>query len=131
MKQSMNGWPTPRRRLEYLARRGAIATATGSDFILTGAAGNLRGTAKRLRLLVRDETGELPMAEPDVTNGDEIDDTYDPSTVEANRNIQQGGGVGARDLARQDEPAEIVTPDGDDSDEDAPVEALGTAHPKA
>lgn len=71
------------------------------------------------------------MAEPDVTNGDEIDDTYDPSTVEANRNIQQGGGVGARDLARQDEPAEIVTPDGDDSDEDAPVEALGTAHPKA
>jgi hypothetical protein len=71
------------------------------------------------------------MAEPDVTNGDEVDDTYDPSTVEANRNIQQGGGVGARDLARQDEPAEIVTPDGDDSDEDAPVEALGTAHPKA
>ena len=70
------------------------------------------------------------MAEPDVTNGDEIDDTYDPSTVEANRNIQQGGGVGARDLARQDEPAEIVTPDGDDSDDDAPVEALGVAHPK-
>ena len=70
------------------------------------------------------------MAEPDVTNGDEIDDTYDPSTVEANRNIQQGGGVGARDLARQDEPAEIVTPDGDESDDDAPVEALGIAHPK-
>jgi hypothetical protein len=70
------------------------------------------------------------MAEPDVTNGDEVDDTYDPSTVEANRNIQQGGGVGARDLARQDEPAEIVTPDGDDSDDDAPVEALGVAHPK-
>jgi hypothetical protein len=70
------------------------------------------------------------MAEPDVTNGDEVDDTYDPSTVEANRNIQQGGGVGARDLARQDEPAEIVTPDGDDSDDDAPVEALGAAHPK-
>jgi hypothetical protein len=70
------------------------------------------------------------MAEPDVTNSDEVDDTYDPSTVEANRNIQQGGGVGARDLARQDEPAEIVTPDGDDSDDDAPVEALGVAHPK-
>jgi hypothetical protein len=70
------------------------------------------------------------MAEPDVTNGEEVDDTYDPSTVEANRNIQQGGGVGARDLARQDEPAEIVTPDGDDSDDDAPVEALGVAHPK-
>jgi len=68
------------------------------------------------------------MAEPDVTNGDEVDDTYDPSTVEANRNIQQGGGVGARDLARQDEPVEIVTPDSDD--DDAPVEALGLAHPK-
>lgn len=70
------------------------------------------------------------MADLDVTNGDETDDSYDPSTVEANRNIQQGGGVGARDLARQDEPAEIVTPDGDDSDGDAPVEALGVAHPK-
>ncbi|MGR4865909.1 hypothetical protein [Caulobacter sp. LARHSG274] len=68
------------------------------------------------------------MAEPDVTNGDEADDAYDPSTVEANRNIQQGGGVGARDLARQDEPAEIVTPDGDE--DDAAPEALGTAHPK-
>jgi hypothetical protein len=66
------------------------------------------------------------MAEPDVTNGDEVDDTYDPSTVEANRNIQQGGGVGARDLARQEEPAEIVTPE----DDEAPVEALGLAHPK-
>ena len=70
------------------------------------------------------------MADLDVTNGDEADDAYDPSTVEANRNIQQGGGVGARDLARQDEPAEIVTPDSDDSDDDAPAEALGTAHPK-
>ena len=69
------------------------------------------------------------MADLDVTNGDEADDSYDPSTVEANRNIQQGGGVGARDLARQDEPAEIVTPDGDE--DDAPAEALGTAHPKA
>jgi hypothetical protein len=66
------------------------------------------------------------MAEPDVTNGDEVDDTYDPSTVEANRNIQQGGGVGARDLARQEEPTEVVTPE----DDDAPVEAMGLAHPK-
>ncbi len=70
------------------------------------------------------------MADLDVTNGDEAEDTYAPSTVEANRNIQQGGGVGARDLAQQDEPAEIVTPDGDDSDDDAPVESLGQAHPK-
>ena len=66
------------------------------------------------------------MAEPDVTNGDDVDDTYDPSTVEANRNIQQGGGVGARDLARQEEPTEIRVPD----DDDAPAEALGLAHPK-
>jgi hypothetical protein len=66
------------------------------------------------------------MAEPDVTNGDEVDDTYDPSTVEANRNIQRGGGVGARDLARQEEPTEVVTPE----DDDAPVEAMGLAHPK-
>ena len=70
------------------------------------------------------------MAEPDVTNGEEIDDTYDPSTVEANRNIQQGGGVGARDLAQQEEPVEIITPEADDSDDDAPVEALGLAPPK-
>jgi hypothetical protein len=70
------------------------------------------------------------MARPDVTNGDEADDAYDPSTIEANRNIQQGGGVGARDLARQDEPVEIVTPDSDGGDDDAAVEALGTAHPK-
>jgi hypothetical protein len=66
------------------------------------------------------------MAEPDVTNGDDVDHTYDPSTVEANRNIQQGGGVGARDLARQEEPTEIRAPE----DDDAPVEALGLAHPK-
>lgn len=66
------------------------------------------------------------MAEPDVTNGDEDDGVYDPSTVEANRNIQQGGGVGARDLARQEEPTEVVTPE----DDDEPVEALGLAHPK-
>ncbi len=70
------------------------------------------------------------MARPDVTNGEETDDAYDPSTVEANRNIQQGGGVGARDLARQDEPAEVVTPDGDGEDDDVPFETLGTARPK-
>jgi len=71
------------------------------------------------------------MAEPDetpnVTNGDEDDSAYDPSTVEANLNIERGGGVGARDLARQREPTEIVTPDDED---DGPTEALGLAHPK-
>lgn len=70
------------------------------------------------------------MADPDetldVTNGDEDDGAYDPSTVEANRNIEQGGGVGARDLARQREPSEIVTPE----DDEEQVEALGLAHPK-
>lgn len=72
------------------------------------------------------------MAEPDetldVTNGDEDDTVYDPSTVEANLNIERGGGVGARDLARQREPTEIVTPDDED---EGPTEALGLAHPKA
>jgi len=55
------------------------------------------------------------------------DDVYDPSTPEANHNIQQGGGVGARDLARQEEPSEIV-PEGDHG-EDAPPEPIGLAHP--
>ncbi|MEJ2814252.1 hypothetical protein [Caulobacter sp. CCG-8] len=71
------------------------------------------------------------MAEPhetlDVTNGDEDDGVYDPSTVEANLNIEHGGGVGARDLARQREPTEVVTPDDED---DGPTEGLGRAHPK-
>jgi hypothetical protein len=56
------------------------------------------------------------------------DDVYDPSTPEANHNIQQGGGVGARDLAKQGEPAEIVA---EDDEDDAPTEAIGLAHPVA
>ena len=54
------------------------------------------------------------------------DDVYDPSTPEANHNIQQGGGVGARDLAKQGEPTENVS---DDDEDDAPTEAIGLAHP--
>lgn len=54
------------------------------------------------------------------------DDVYDPSTPEANHNIQQGGGVGARDLAKQGEPTEIVP---EDDEDDAPTEAIGLAHP--
>lgn len=46
---------------------------------------------------------------------------------EANHNIQQGGGVGARDLARQDEPSEIVPED--DHGEDPLTEPAGQAHP--
>ncbi|WP_419319278.1 hypothetical protein ACN2C7_00660 [Caulobacter sp. ErkDOM-E] len=56
----------------------------------------------------------------------ERDDIYDPTTPEANHNIQQGGGVGARDLARQEEPTEIV-PENDP--DEAPTEAMGLAHP--
>ncbi len=56
----------------------------------------------------------------------EREDIYDPSTPEVNRNIQQGGGVGARDLARQDEPDE-TTP-AEDADE-TPTEPMGRAHP--
>ena len=56
----------------------------------------------------------------------ERDDIYDPSTPEANRNIQQGGGVGARDLARQDEPEEAA--EAEDADE-TPTEPMGRAHP--
>jgi hypothetical protein len=55
------------------------------------------------------------------------DDVYDPSTPEANHNIQQGGGVGARDLARQGEPEEVI-PEGADEDDAAP-EPIGRAHP--
>jgi hypothetical protein len=57
----------------------------------------------------------------------ERDDVYDPTTPEANRNIHDGGGVGARDLARQEEPSEVV-PEGDHGEE-APAEPIGLAHP--
>lgn len=57
------------------------------------------------------------------------DDIYDPTTPEANHNIQDGGGVGARDLARQEEPSEVV-PEGDHG-EDPPAEPIGLAHPVA
>jgi len=61
----------------------------------------------------------------------EREDAYDPTSVEVERNIQQGGGVGARDLARQAEPSEAVTEDAGDEDQDAPTEGLGRAHPHA
>ena len=57
----------------------------------------------------------------------EREDAYDPDSVEVERNIQQGGGVGARDLARQAEPSVVVA---EDTDEDyAPEEPIGRAHP--
>lgn len=55
------------------------------------------------------------------------DDVYDPTTPEANHNIHQGGGVGARDLARQEEPEKIVAEDADE--DDASPEPIGRAHP--
>ncbi|WP_164467301.1 hypothetical protein [Caulobacter flavus] len=52
------------------------------------------------------------MADPEDT------ETYDPSTPEANRAIQQGIGVGARDLAAQRDPGEGDAPLDDAVDED-------------
>ncbi|MBI1685989.1 hypothetical protein [Caulobacter hibisci] len=56
------------------------------------------------------------MAEPADTEAD--DAAYDPSTPEANRAIQQGIGVGARDLAAQRDPGEGDAPLEDAVDED-------------
>lgn len=53
--------------------------------------------------------------------------SYEPTSVEVERNIQQGGGVGARDLARQAEPSVIVPEDADE--DDAGAESIGRAHP--
>ncbi|MBJ7486100.1 hypothetical protein [Brevundimonas sp.] len=41
---------------------------------------------------------------------------FDTSEVEANLAIEQGLGVGARELAAQRDPGGIVTPDEDDSE---------------
>jgi len=53
--------------------------------------------------------------------------SYEPTSVEVERNIQQGGGVGARDLARQAEPSVVVPEDADE--DDAAAEPIGRAHP--
>ena len=53
---------------------------------------------------------------------------YEPTSVEVERNIQQGGGVGARDLARQVEPSVAVAEDADE--DDAGEQPLGRAHPR-
>lgn len=57
----------------------------------------------------------------------EREDAYEPTSVEVERNIQQGGGVGARDLARQAEPSVIVPED--ENEDDAVEESIGRAHP--
>jgi len=56
----------------------------------------------------------------------EREDAYEPTSVEVERNIQQGGGVGARDLARQAEPSVVVP---EDDEDDAAAEPIGRAHP--
>jgi hypothetical protein len=53
------------------------------------------------------------MADPDDKPHFETDD------VEANLAIEQGLGVGARELAAQRDPGGVVTPDEDDDDDDA------------
>jgi hypothetical protein len=44
---------------------------------------------------------------------------FETSDVEANLAMEQGLGVGARELAAQRDPGGIVTPDEDDSDKPA------------
>ncbi len=49
------------------------------------------------------DTPDMPFGKPHVVNGDEdAGESYDPSTAEVNRGLEQGLGVGARDLAAQD-----------------------------
>ena len=62
------------------------------------------------------------MAEPDPAAVDDSkafeEGRYDPSTVEANLARQQGLGVGARDLAAQEDPQVAVSEDEDEADAD-------------
>ena len=52
------------------------------------------------------------------------DTSFDTSTPEANRSIEQGNGIGARELAAQREPGGVITPDEDsDSADDASINA--------
>lgn len=43
---------------------------------------------------------------------------FETDDVDANRAIEQGLGIGARELAAQREPGGVVTPDEDDNDVD-------------
>ena len=51
------------------------------------------------------------MADPNVTNDEADDSTFETSTPEANRSIEQGGGFGARELAAQRDPTETAEHD--------------------
>lgn len=61
------------------------------------------------------------MADPDNTQPSLEDE------VAANRAIEQGLGVGARELAAQREPGGIVTPDDDELDESLAVQGVDDA----
>ena len=62
------------------------------------------------------------MAEPKDTEAETPH--FDTSDVEANLAIEQGLGVGARELAAQRDPGGVVTPDEDD-DADALDQTVG------
>jgi hypothetical protein len=44
---------------------------------------------------------------------------FETDDVDANRAIEQGLGVGARELAAQRDPGGVITPDEDEDDDDA------------
>lgn len=44
------------------------------------------------------------MADPDIGSEEAREDAYDPSEVEATRMREQGGGLGQRDMDRQQDP---------------------------
>lgn len=54
----------------------------------------------------------------DEKNAPEETPHFETSDVEANLAMEQGLGVGARELAAQRDPGGIVTPDEDDADEE-------------
>ena len=58
----------------------------------------------------------------DPTEAPEETPHFETDDVDANRAIEQGLGVGARELAAQREPGGVVTPDEDDLDEDLAVQ---------
>lgn len=48
---------------------------------------------------------------------------FETDEVEANRAIENGQGVGARELAAQREPGGVITPDEDEASEDGVSQA--------
>ncbi|CAN5331784.1 hypothetical protein BH09PSE1_BH09PSE1_07740 [soil metagenome] len=65
------------------------------------------------------------MADP--TKAPEETPHFDTNDVDANRAIEQGLGIGARELAAQREPGGVVTPDEDDDTVDRDTAVQGAA----